>query len=159
MHAGPRPVRRPLGQPRAHRVERHIAQRGAEVRLVHGHTAEAALPEVAGALLPGVDAAGIAAMHRRQHAPQGVFLARDQDQVHMVGHQHPGPHLHARGGSVLGHQVAIGAIVVVAEEGLGPTVATLGDVVGDAGEHRAGETGHGASLGSGGRLQFSALSP
>jgi hypothetical protein len=113
------------------------------VALVHRHAAEAALPEVAGALQPGVDMAGVSTVDRGQGPAQGVRVGRDQDQVHMVGHKDPGPDLDPCGGSMLGQQVAIEAVVVIAEESLGAAIAPLGDVVRDAGEDRAGEAGHG----------------
>ena len=52
---------------------------------------------------------------------------------------------------MLGHQVAIGAVVVVAEEGLRPAVAALCDVVGKTGKDGASQAGHGRRLGLGGK--------
>jgi hypothetical protein len=64
----------------------------------------------------------------------------------MVGHQHPGPHFHARRGGLFGHQPAIGHVVVVAEEGLRPPVPPLGHVVRQSGKDAAREAGHDARL-------------
>ena len=80
--------------------------------LVHGDRAEPALPEMAGAFAPRLDDAGIAAMHPRQRAAQAVGIGRHQDQVHVVRHQAPGPHLDLGGAAMLGEQVAIERIVV-----------------------------------------------
>jgi len=77
-------------------------------------------------------------VHGRQRTAQRVRVGRDEDQMHMVGHQHPGPDLNGGRRGVLGQQVPIEPVVVVAKEGLRATVAALGDVVRDAGEHRAG---------------------
>jgi len=63
-----------LHQPRPHRVERHVAQRGCEVLLVHGDGAEPALPEMAAAFASRLDDAGIAAMHARECAAQPVRI-------------------------------------------------------------------------------------
>jgi len=43
--------------------------------LVHGDRAEAALPEMAGALAPGVNDPGIAAMYRSKRPAQPVAVA------------------------------------------------------------------------------------
>ena len=45
---------------------------------------------------------------------------------------------------MLGQQIAIERVVVVAEEGARAAVAALGDVVRMTGNDDAGETGHGA---------------
>ena len=146
VNARPGPIDRPPHQARPDGIERHIAQGGGEVGLIHGDTAEATLPEMPGALQPGVDMAGIAAVDRRQNPPQSVRLGRDQDQVDMVGHENPGPHLHARRRRVLGQEVAIELIVIVAEEGLRPSIASLGHMVRKTGENRASETSHAGEL-------------
>jgi hypothetical protein len=49
----------------------------------------------------------------------------------------------------LGHQIAIGAVVVVLEEGPRTAVAALGHVMGKAWKDGAGEAGHAATLGAG----------
>ena len=110
--------------------------------LVQGDGAEPALPEMAAALAPRLDHAGIAPMHPRQRPAQPVGVGRHQDQVHVVRHQAPGPHLDAGGTAMLGEQVAIKRIVVIAEEGARAAVATLGDVVRVTGDDDAGKAGH-----------------
>ncbi len=77
-----------------------------------------------------------------QGLAQAVFVPRHQDQVHVVRHQAIGPDRHP----VLGQELDIGALVPVVEEGLEPPVAPLGHVMRDAGNHDAGETGHGGRL-------------
>ena len=86
------------------------------------------------------------AMHVAEGAAQPVLVARGRDDVHVVGHQAIGPDLHpclARG---IGQQVQIQLIVAILEEGLLAAVAALRHVVRDAGQHDAGEAGHGARL-------------
>ena len=119
-----------------------VAQRRGEMLLVHGDGAEPALPEMAAALAPRLDDAGIAAMDPRQRAAQPIRIGRHQDQVHVVRHQAPGPHLDIRGAAILGEQVAIKRIIIVAEEGPRAAVATLGDVVRMTGDDDTGEAGH-----------------
>jgi len=96
-----------------------------------------------GALQPRMHMSGIAPMDRRQGPPQAVLVGRDQDQVDMVGHQHPRPHLDPGRRRVLGQQLAIEPIVAITEEGPRAAIAALGHVVGKAGKDGAGEAGHG----------------
>src|SRR5260370_39566459 len=60
VDARPAPVPRVLDEARPHRIESHIAQRGAEMIFVHRHGAAAALPEMAGAALARLAMAGLA---------------------------------------------------------------------------------------------------
>ena len=83
-------------------------------------------------------------MHTRQRAAQPVGIGRHQDEVHVVRHQAPGPHLDAGSAAIFGEQVAIKRIVAVAEEGPRAAVAALRDVVRVTGDDDAGETGHAA---------------
>ena len=116
--------------------------------LVHRNASEAALPKVSGALLAGMDGTGIAAMKGRQRPAQAVLILRGQDQVNMVGHEDPRPDVNIGGPAVLREQVAIEAIIGVAEEGLLAAVATLSHMMGEAGKNGARKTGHGAILNS-----------
>src|SRR5882757_7377118 len=112
------------------------------MRLVHGDGAEPALPEMTAAPAPRLDDAGIASMHARQGAAEPVRIGRHQDEVDVVRHQAPGPHLDPGGAAILGEHVAIKRIVAVAEEGPRTAVATLGDMVRMTGGDDAGEAGH-----------------
>ena len=142
MHARPGPVLRLLDEARPRRVERDIAQGREEMILVHRHRAEPPLPEMAAAPGPGVDVAGIAAMDLRQGAPQTVPIFRDDDQVHMVRHQHPGPDLDAGRPARRRQKIAIGRVIRIAEEDPRPAVAALRHMMRHAGDDEAGETGH-----------------
>ncbi|MGV1099326.1 hypothetical protein ACUUL3_07945 [Thiovibrio sp. JS02] len=51
------------------------------------------------------------------------------DQVRMVGHQVPGPGLHATFAASLGHQVEVFPMVVIAEESLLAAISPPGDMV------------------------------
>ncbi len=72
-----------------------------------------------------MDDAGIAAMDGRQAAAQTVGVGRDEDQVDMVGRQHPAPYFDPSLGGVLRQQVAVELVVRVTEERLRPAIATL----------------------------------
>ena len=133
---------RPPDKARPHRIERHIAQRRGEMRLVHDHGAEAALPKVAGALATRVNDAGIATMHGGKRAARPVGIGRHQNEMHMVGHQAPGPHRDVRGARMLAEQVAIERIVGVGEKRPRAAVAALGHVMRQAGNDDAREPGH-----------------
>ena len=111
--------------------------------LVHDDSAETALPEMTGALAPRVNDTGIAAMHARERAAQPVAIARRQNEMHVVGHQAPGPHGDIGGVAMLGEQIAVERIIVVAEESARAAVAALGDVVRMTGDNDAGEAGYG----------------
>lgn len=137
---------------RAHRIECDVAQRRERVRIVHRYAAEPALPEVSSAPLARVNPPGIGAVHLGQCGAQRVAVLGHQDQVDMVGHQHPAPHRDAMRGAVRSEQVAIGGVVGGREERPLPGVAALGDVVRDAGDHVARKSGHCESLAESGAV-------
>ena len=109
---------------------------------VHGDGAEPALPEMAAALAPRLDDAGIAAMDPRQRAAQPIGIGWHQDQVHVVGIRHQAHTSTSAAPAILGEQVAIKRIIIIAEEGPRAAVATLGDVVRVTGDDDTGEAGH-----------------
>jgi len=137
--AGPAPVARPLDPSRPHGVQRHIAQRRQQMALIHRHRAIAPLPQMPGGAQPGVDIAGVVAVHLAERAPQPLRVARRDHQVHVVG---LAPHLHPRRLRRLGQQVEVELIVAVLKERVLPAVVPLGDVVRDAWDHNAGKAGH-----------------
>ena len=110
--------------------------------LVHDNGAEPAPPEMSAALASRLDDAGIAAMGPRQRAAQPVRIGRHQNEVYVVRHQAPGPHLDLGSVAIFGEQVAIQCIVGIAEEGARAAIATLGDMVRVAGNDDTGEAGH-----------------
>jgi hypothetical protein len=59
-------------------------------------------------------------------APVGI--GRDEDEMHVVRHQAPGPHLDLGGAAMGGEQIVIKRIVMVAEDGSGAAIATLRDM-------------------------------
>ena len=81
-------------------------------------------------------------MRPRKRAAQPVRVGRHQDEVHMVRHQAPGPHLDPGRAAMLGEQIAIKRIVGIAEEGARTAIAALGDMVRMTGDDDTGETSH-----------------
>ncbi len=61
--------------------------------LVHGNGAEPPLREVTSAFTPRLDDAGIVTIRTRKRAAQPIRIGWHKDEVHVVRHQAPGPHL------------------------------------------------------------------
>ena len=83
-------------------------------------------------------------MHPRERAPQPIRIGRHQDEMHVVRHQAPSPHLDPGGAAIFGEQVAIECIIGIGEEGACAAVAALGDMVRVTGNDDTGEAGHAA---------------
>jgi hypothetical protein len=64
-------------------------------------------------------------MNARQCAANTVSIRRNEDEVNVVGHQHPAPDLYAGGMTLMSQEIAIERIVIIAKEGLRPPVAAL----------------------------------
>ena len=144
--ARPAPAFRALGELRPNRVEFDVTDRGEQMRVVHRIAGETPLPEIAGPAMRCVHGARIAPVRLGKGRAQPVRIGRHEDQVDVVRHQAPrqAPHVirDARGR----HEVAIGGIILVAEEhGLAP-IAALRDVVGYVRDDDAGESGHGSGI-------------
>ena len=60
----------------------------------------------------------------------------------MIGHQHPAPDFYAGGTTMMGQEIAIERIVIIAKEGLRPPVAALGNMMWGIGDDDTSETGH-----------------
>jgi hypothetical protein len=111
-------------------------------RNLHRDGAEATLPEMPGALAPGMNDARVTPVHRRQRPPQPIGVGRDQDQVHMVRHQAPCPHLDLSRAARRAKQITVQRIVVVMEKRPPPTVAALSDMVRHTRNDDARKSGH-----------------
>lgn len=122
VHARPTPRLGPRDQPGAHRIERDIPERRQQMRLIHRHAAEAALPEMSGALFARVDAPGIGPMHFRERRAQPIDAIGHQHQVAVIGHQHPAPDRDAPRRAMLGQQIAVGGVAGIVEERPLPTM-------------------------------------
>ena len=136
-----------------------IAQRRSEMFFVHGDGAEPALPEMTAAFAARLDHAGIAAMHTRQRAAQGVGIDGTRMRWTWFGIRHQRPHLDAGRAAMLGEQVAIKRIIVVAEEDPRAAIAALGHVMRMTGMTTRARRAMRHSAREGEPSQLSALSP
>ena len=139
--ARPWPVTRRGAQPGAHWVSLDIA-RGEQVRLIQDAGREPPLPQIAPPALAEVDVVGVAPVGLAQAVRQPRSGLGHKDQVDVVGHQAPGPDRDPCGPGVLGEERLVEEVVVRAEEGRLAAIATLGDMVRQAGRNDAGETRH-----------------
>ena len=146
VHARPAPVLRPRDEARTNRIQRHVAHRNREMRLVHGDGPKAALPEMPGPPQPRVDRPGIAPMHRSQSAPQPIGIGGRQDQVNVVGHQDLGPDLDIGRAAGLRKQIAIKRVIGIRKEGLRSAIAALRDVMWHTRDHEARKAAHTKSI-------------
>ena len=89
-----------------------------------------------------MDAAGIGAMHRSQDAPEPVSVARDEDEMNVVGHEHPGPYRDTRRPGVLRQKITVAGVIFGTKKDLRATVSALRHMMRNARQDRAGETGH-----------------
>ena len=112
------------------------------MRLIHRPAAEAALPEMSGALLARVYSSGIGTMHFGKRRTQCIDMIGHKHQVDMIGHQHPTPHRHAVRAAMPAKQFAVGGIVGLPEERPLPSVPSLGDVVRNTGQYVSRQSRH-----------------
>ena len=140
--AGPAPILRPAHEPSPNGVERDISQRRRQMRFVHRHGAEAALPKLAGLLLPRVNMAGVPPMRLRQRPSQTVRVGGVQDQMDVIGRQNPGPDLHTRLAAMRAQKLFVESVVLVPKKRPRAAIAPLCDMMGKARSHGARETSH-----------------
>lgn len=86
-----------------------------------------------------VDIAGVVPMDVAEGLSQSI-IGRDDDDMHMIGHQAVGPDLCSRLLRPFREEIAIERIGTFLKEGLLATVAALRDVMWDAGENDTGKT-------------------
>jgi hypothetical protein len=89
-----------------------------------------------------VDSRGVGPVHLGQRRAQRVAVLGDQDQIDVVGHQHPAPHGDTVRGAMHPQQLAIGGVVRIAEKRPLPSVAALREVVGNTGNHEPRQPSH-----------------
>ena len=98
-----------------------------------------------------IDIARIVTMDVAEGPAQSILVARDRDDVDVIGHQAIGPDRHLRSRGCFGEQVEIERIVPIFEEHPLAPVAPLGDVVRNAWKDDAREPGHSGRLATFGR--------
>jgi hypothetical protein len=104
--------------------------------LIQNHRTEAALPQMSGPPVAGVDAGGLAAVGFTEHGPQTIRLAGNGDQMHVVRHQAPGDQPRAGLRRMDSQEIDIGTIVIVAEEDALAPIAALRDMMARPGTTR-----------------------
>jgi hypothetical protein len=72
---------------------------------------------MAGHAQAGIDVARIVPMHEAEAAPQTVLVARNGDEMHVIGHEAIGPDLDSRALRPVRQQVEIERIIALLEEG------------------------------------------
>src|SRR5271166_4740172 len=127
------------------RVQRDIARRRHQMLLVHGGRTEARLEEMARDPQPRVDDRGIAPMRLAERPSQRLLAVGDENEVDVVWHQAIGPAGDALPAALARQQIAIEFIVVIAEKHPLAPVAALRDMMGKAGDDKAGDAGHGGA--------------
>jgi hypothetical protein len=112
------------------------------MRVVHRVRGKARLEQVPAPAFAEVDMAGIAPVRLAQHGAQAIGGLGHQDQVDVVIHQAPGQAVHRAGPRALYQKIEVEAAVLVTEKHRQPPITALGNVVRNAGQDYAGETGH-----------------
>lgn len=116
---------------RAHGVAFDIAADSQQVLVgLNGEGVEALLEEMPADSLTKIDPARVVAVRPAHRFGQGGRGGWHEHEMHMVGHQTPGPDLHAMPGRRLSQQGHIGLAIIFGMEDRQGTHAPLEDVVG-----------------------------
>jgi hypothetical protein len=135
-------------QPRMDGVHFHVTSRSQQVGFIYRKRSEPLLPQMPSPSLPKVDAASIASMGFTDGPGKPFFTLRGGYQVDMVGHEAPGQDVDPVFPAPFDHQVEICLIFILAEEGVLPAVAALGDMAGKTLGYDASDSSHGGRLGN-----------
>jgi len=79
-------------------------------------------------------------------SPKSLFSGRDNNQMHMIRHEAIGPNRDGVARAPLSHEVNVGAVVRVIEEGPLSPVSSLRDVVRSTRDDNSGDPCHRCSL-------------
>lgn len=104
------------------------------------------MPQVAGPAVASFDARRIAPVRVGDCGAQAVLVIRRDNQMHMVQHQALRPDLRPGFPDRCAQQIEVGLMVAVVEKHLAAPVATLRDMMWQAGSNKAGDARHGAML-------------
>lgn len=89
-----------------------------------------------------VDVAGVVPVHMPKCPAQRISITRHGNDMHMVGHQPVGPYFDTMPLSRLRQQIEIQRIIALLEKRPLSPVATLRDMVRNAGQNDAGKAGY-----------------
>ena len=138
----PRIVFGPSDQASRDGVPLDVAYGGDEMWFIERHAGKPALPEIAAPAFAEVHEASVASVGLPQAPRQTVHICWNHNQVDVVGHEAVGPDRQATPFALDVEFMEIGSVIVLAEEdGLAP-IASLGDVVRNAWNRDASESGH-----------------
>jgi hypothetical protein len=85
-----------------------------------------------------MDVSGVAPVDQGERAPQAVRIGRVDDEMDVIGHQHPSPDFHAGLAAMPAEEIAVKRVVGVAEKRPRSAIAALRDVVRQSGNDDAG---------------------
>jgi hypothetical protein len=112
------------------------------MRPVKNARKETILPQVANPLPIPVHLQGVLGVGSPQGASQRLSGRRNRDQVNVVGHQAPSQYPELVVSGVFGKYLQISPAIVAGEENVFPVVASLGDVMGEAGSYESRSAWH-----------------
>ena len=101
---------------------------------------------MATATLPEIHPTRVAPVRLAERSPQAFWRFRHGKQMNVIGQQTVAPNLNPAVGAPLCHQVQIGLVVRIGEKSLLPAMAALTDVVRQARDNDACQSGHGLTL-------------
>jgi len=111
VHTRPAPGICAINHARSHRVERNITQRSQQMRLIHHYATKAPLPKMTRSLSVRMDTTSISAVRFGQRTAQGINMIGNQNQMDMIGNQHPAPHCNAMRSTMICQHITIRTIV------------------------------------------------
>lgn len=140
-NARPEPVFGARSEFGSNRIERNVARRRHQMRLVHRNRAVARLEQVSADAQPRIDHAGVAPVRLAERPPEPLGRRRRQDQMDVVRHEAVRPDRHTSLAAALAQEIQIETIILVAEERLHPPIAALRDVMGQLRHDETGDAG------------------
>jgi len=142
------------------RIQIDIAMAGENVALAADEARlVAAFPQCSGASMPGVEFSDIESANALHHPRNGAGCFRRSEQVHVVRHQYVRVDRAGIAHRHFAQGLQIQAAVHVVEEAGHAIVATLYDVLCDAGDVGSWEASHGAELSTAARVMLSVSIP
>jgi hypothetical protein len=113
----------------ANRISFHISNRIPEVPLIQHGCFESSLPQVAGFRMPRIEVASVVTVSVLQREAEGIFAARNDNQVNMVVHQAPRPDFQRHFGAMLREQLQVDMSIGVVDKDFDFSVSTLRHVM------------------------------
>jgi hypothetical protein len=128
----------------ADRILVNVAERRLQMGLVQGERRESLLPEVPGPASPRIHQLGVVRVNGPKKSRQRVGPIGNEDQVNVVRHEAVGENRNTGRTDSLAQERLVEPVVSFPEEDHHAASAALGDVMGDARDHDASDSHHGA---------------